>query len=351
MVKFNDKTIASIYNETTVIGKIFKGTLKVYESWRNLIKNGVPPLTLEKCKGVDLIDYKLYGNSVQEGTPTTEAPIEIESVGDKSKNLLPFKNGINFTVGGINYYIKGCELYVNGTSIGETYRNNPLFISNFSFKLKAGTYTMYRTNTERIMIYLSRVSDNANLVTLNSDTSLSVTFTLEEDTVVNLGFYTYQMSFNNVKLEIMLERNDKETGYEISGYKIPIKVSNDTEGIITNIYLDEPLRKIGDYVDYIDFEKQKVYRNVQVIDDTGTLPIEESLKGVIDNNGTLMQLPNIPTIKGTTILSVDTEIQPSNMEVVYKGKEKSPEVELTISKIEQLLVSYFETKTIKEVER
>ena len=33
-----------------------------------------------------------------------------------------------------------------------------------------------------------------------------------------------------------------------------------------------------------------------------------------------IELPNIPTFKGTTIIEVDTEIQPSNMEVVYKGK-------------------------------
>ena len=33
-----------------------------------------------------------------------------------------------------------------------------------------------------------------------------------------------------------------------------------------------------------------------------------------------IELPNIPTLKGTTILEVDTTIQPSNIEVVYKGK-------------------------------
>lgn len=38
-------------------------------------------------------------------------------------------------------------------------------------------------------------------------------------------------------------------------------------------------------------------------------PIEETI-----------ELPNIPTFKGGTILSIDTEIQPSNTEVIYKGK-------------------------------
>lgn len=34
------------------------------------------------------------------------------------------------------------------------------------------------------------------------------------------------------------------------------------EPITTNIYLDEPLRKVGDYADYIDFKNQKVVRNI-----------------------------------------------------------------------------------------
>lgn len=39
-------------------------------------------------------------------------------------------------------------------------------------------------------------------------------------------------------------------------------------------------------------------------------PIEQSI-----------ELPNIPTHRGTTIIEVDTTILPSNMEVVYKGKK------------------------------
>ena len=88
----------------------------------------------------------------------------------------------------------------------------------------------------------------------------------------------------------------------------------------TNIYLNEPLRKVGNYVDYIDFGKQKEFRNVEVIDDTGTLTIEESLKGLTTPKEETIELPNIPTIKGTNIIEVDTNIQPSNVEVVYKGK-------------------------------
>ena len=106
----------------------------VYESWKELTKSGVPPLSI-KSSGADLIDYKMYGNSRQDGIPTPTTPIKVESVGE-----------------------------------------------------------------------------------------------YDETTVK---------------------------------YKIPVKVSNGKEEIVTNIYLDEPLRKIGEYADYLDFTTGKVIRKIE----------------------------------------------------------------------------------------
>ena len=47
---------------------------------------------------------------------------------------------------------------------------------------------------------------------------------------------------------------------EITGkYVIPFNVN----GEVTNIYLDKPLRKIGDVADYIDFKERKIYRYIE----------------------------------------------------------------------------------------
>lgn len=57
-----------------------------------------------------------------------------------------------------------------------------------------------------------------------------------------------------VKLtNIQLEKNDVVTAYE------PYRGEKNI-----NIYLNEPLRKTGDYADYIDFEKKKVVREIGV---------------------------------------------------------------------------------------
>ena len=47
-------------------------------------------------------------------------------------------------------------------------------------------------------------------------------------------------------------------------YKIPVKLTNESgESETINIYLKEPLRKIGDYADYIDLKNKKVVRQIK----------------------------------------------------------------------------------------
>ena len=60
------------------------------------------------------------------------------------------------------------------------------------------------------------------------------------------------------------------------------------------------------YTDYLDYENQKVVRNVDDNDEGLDTPVEESVV-----------LPAVTTDEGTVTVDVDTEIAPSNMEVVY----------------------------------
>lgn len=57
----------------------------------------------------------------------------------------------------------------------------------------------------------------------------------------------------------------------------------------------------GDEADYIDFKEQKLYLS--------------------DGTSVDVTLPALPTISGTNILSVNTEVQPSKVEI--KGKIKA----------------------------
>ena len=76
-VKFNNQEMEWVkFNGVTV-----------WEGWKTLIAQGVPPLTLNKCKNTNMLGYKVYGNSIQNGIPAPSTPVEVESVGYKTINL------------------------------------------------------------------------------------------------------------------------------------------------------------------------------------------------------------------------------------------------------------------------
>lgn len=181
---------------------------------------------------------KLYATDIsQEGEPTIDAPQTIHTIsGDnevvvRGKNLIPFTNQ-DFTLNGLRYYVANGSLYVDGTNSGEVYSTNASFKNNFNFTLPAGTYTLQRDNN--IATYLDNKATGTHLVT-NSGS-----FTLNETTEVNLGFYMYKQSFANQQFKIQLEKGSTATTYE------PYKSNS---ALLT--LGDKEICKIGSYEDKI----------------------------------------------------------------------------------------------------
>ena len=132
---------------------------------------------------------------------------------------------------------------------------------------------------------------------------------LDQDKSYVIRFYTNKREDNNTGTEvfptvkftnIQIEEGNIETAYE------PYYTSENY-----SIYLDAPLRKVGNYADYIDFCEQKVYRNVAVVDSSDTLPIAQRYEGVFDSVGTSISLPTVLTFNNTTILDASTQVKPS----------------------------------------
>lgn len=382
----------------------------IYESWKDILASGVPPLTLVNCKGVDLMDYKLFGNSEQDGTPTTDTPIEIESVGDKTKNLFDISN---YRVTNGNVTIKDNTITLLNSTEVKSYIVYRIPVSEYAGKTIYFSAN-YTTNLEKLPYHNIRFrrADDTNIEQYSGQPPQGRSYDIPLETdYISLELYAANLFADGTVVfsNVMVEVGDTQTEYEQYGYRIPIKVSNDTENVTTNIYLDEPLRKIGDYADYIDFKNKKVVRNIKketitsknvgrvskgnennviITTDYNDIKISAdhtSSKDYIKSNcfgimqgkisttwveaynintigkpglikqiwigiGTnitttteaktyidalkpdlyyvletpteeTIELPNIPTIKGTTIIEINTEVQPSNLEVVYKGKE------------------------------
>ena len=210
---------------------------------------------------------KIYGNSIQNGTPTPTSPVEIQSVGNKTKNLCNVVDGNDIAYTDYNEYtIENGTINFNGkTLVGIICKVNP-----------NTTYTISAKSTDlgieqRIREYNAKPTNfDTNLIkqtysaTFRASNSGKVT-TSETTKYVLIVYYGNADKAGARVYDIQLEEGNTATSYEPYGYKIPITVSNGSTSNTTNIYLKEPLRKIGDTADYLDLVNKKVVRNIKEI--------------------------------------------------------------------------------------
>ena len=366
------------YKGSTSLSRIYKGAYLVFEAFKTLIAEGVPPLTLLNCVAEIMLGYRVYGNSIQDGTPTPDTPIEIECVGDKTKNLwnstlrvgcmkfadgqylnypgyvcnttpIPVEAGETYTISANNYNdpdqtSSGFVFYNNGSfvsslittsltvtipsGVNQLYYNfrkqsdpsylDPSDITNVQLE-KGSSATTYEPYGYRIPIkkassnlfpypYILESGRYGNIdITINDDGSIKLNGTTTGlNTTVNtfrLKAGTYTISGNpspdvNLWLRVVGSMSSADYVRNNNGIKGTLTIAKDSDMYVyitvskgvtldnvtiypmvnegamdleyskyfapetTNIYLDEPLRKIDTYSDYIDFETQKVYRNV-----------------------------------------------------------------------------------------
>ena len=280
---------------------------------------------------VNIVDNKkllIYGNSIQNGTPTPDNPIEIQSVGDlvtdsqdehyreykipvnvKTKNILVLEDIYECSYSG-DYYPSAARLNNGLTSPhteSSTYKGcywlikvKPNTTYTFSTDMRSDNATIYSKGAmydslEEVQKYGTvPVSKQIRGATFTTDSTTQYVLIGKDNHDASAITLTWTWA--------QLEEGSTATPY--------VKHYDET----TNIYLNEPLRKIGDYVDYIDFRNGKVVRNVEVIDDTGTLPIEQSLRGLENPIEESIDVPSV-LIGQDDSVSVGTTVYPSEITV------------------------------------
>lgn len=201
--------------------------------------------------------YELYGV-----VPTPNYPSEIVSLGSKvtdnndvnyGKYKLEFegvgKNSINFDIANAfsGYYFDG-----NGSSSAADKR----FIRYKAVEVKPNTTYTLSSNLGIYTIWL--FDDNVSISRImvpKSENNLikTTTFTTPENcNYIRISLYNTSDTTDTVALEwLQLEVGSTATDY--TEYAEPLKY---------DVYLNEPLRCIGDVCDYIDLINKKVVRNV-----------------------------------------------------------------------------------------
>ena len=202
----------------------------------------------------------MNGIQIEEGSIATEyepyhkykIPITL-----RGKNLLPYPyifttktiNGVTFTDNGDG------SITLNGTTtLAETGVDD--FTLVYAQKFKTGTYTLSGCpKTGAIYTYrlfvLIRHSDGK--VDYANDIGNNSTFKITDTDLVTINIRIGGQigTVSNLTFKPQLELDSTATEYE------PY-----IEPITQNIYFDEPLRKIEDYADYIDFKNKKVVRSI-----------------------------------------------------------------------------------------
>ena len=239
-----------------------------------------------------VIDYKIYGNSVQDGTPSPDSPVDIVSVGDlvtdtaseyygkynvpvtvTGKNLLSVKDlypttessAYGLSISQIDDY----TLELNGTcTISSSYLN--FFVRRLIIPIKVDTTNKYSLSVKYISgttnnpdntynsVYYGKSDSPSGTVTNwgsikldNTDTSTS-NISIDKNYISQIRILVGNgVSYENYRFQLQIEEGETATEYE--------PYTSSTQ----HIYLDEPLRKVGDYADYIDFKNQKVVRFVK----------------------------------------------------------------------------------------
>ena len=248
---------------------------------------GVPPLTFVS-NGKNLVDYRIYGAS--------------GGVGDRTANVMPTAVTDTLTIGGVTCTCDGFGSYIfngraNGTaifvfaipqftipvSVGGGGNGTLSFFNTKAFVGTSAILSFYYQNTlidSWSFTDIKRQHNSYNL--LSGKQCDEIRFSFQYNILTN--FSCSPMFTDNGSYPVI---------YEPYGYKIPIVCGETT----TNIYLDEPLG-----------ENESISMS-----DTGV---------------------SIPTINGTNILTVDTEVQPSKMYIKYGGS----------SNVNQSLMKYLEYK-------
>lgn len=233
--------------------------------------------------GVSLIDYKVYGNCVQNGTPSPDTPIEIQSVGDlvtdtsseyygkydvpvtvRGKNLIPTPTFSTFTKNGVKFTNnKDGSITINGTPTAYTATPN--------MSLPESTLEILRNNVcvltgfyyyEKNISLVLAVGLNGNWVKYIYLNPYTYKNYVKVD-LTNVKFDTVVFAVRSQKDGVLIDNLTIKPFLEV-GTTMPTSFEPYVAPVTKNIYLDEPLRKLGDYADYIDYENQKVVRNVNM---------------------------------------------------------------------------------------
>lgn len=243
------------------------------------------PCVLENSVGLPAVGYKIYGNSIQDGEPSPESPVEIQSVGELvTQGEYAGKYKIPVVTSSENHELVTTNIYLD-----EPLRKIGDYADVIDFKRGIVERNISRFDfTGDENIYSQHI--DINLFSFNMTGYLRI----KKITLLS-SHYQSQVNANSYG-EVLDMHCAFYANMTASGKLMYIRNSN--------------FNTVSDFKAYL----QEQYNAGTPV--TMYYALDEA-------NEESISLPSIPTFNGTTILSVGTEIHPSNMEITYKSGGKN----------------------------
>lgn len=338
---------------------------------------GVPPLSF-RANGNPLISWSMLGNGQQNGTPAPDAPIMPELVGDRTRNLFDerIENAI-ITSGGVIESNAAYDLTVIPVIAGEQYTfaykqdySQNYVVAYYTTKPVVGS-TSY--DSSRIVYYYSD-TPKVTITVPNGVTYIAIRLPSNGNLMFNLGStplpyepYGYKIPITNagqttpiylgqtqtvrrIKKLVLTGEEDWAlefddhfyTNNQITGAKYAMLVACTHQQSIMahyeastreNVYISSSGR--------LNFTTQTITHTIEAFTDwlksqyaagtpvviwyvlatptTGIVnePLAKILTYADELHSTDTEV-SIPTAKGANTLTVDTELQPSSMTIIYR---------------------------------
>lgn len=212
----------------------------------------IPPVNF-KGTGTTLLNYQIYGNSVILDTDAV-------SVGDRTRNLFDMSNvtyGVWISASGHvdTSAIYGC-ISDDIPATASTYYITVLGNMPYSCAL------IYYDNNKNFISrnYFTPSDNNSQQITIPSNCAF-IRLEIAANTSHNIQpehLASYRM---------VLSTDVYSQDYEPYGYKIPVSCRNaHDDSIISTVFINQPLRKVGSYSDVVNYHQQTLTRYVGVMD-------------------------------------------------------------------------------------
>lgn len=189
--------------------RTFRGYLRTYSG---------NPVTLTECMN-DYPVITVSGNSVQDGTPTSAAPLEIQNCGDKTVNLLDISQFYSTTINGVTFTVEKNGVRIQGSTTVYPATSKVITLDN-------GSYTIWHNGNPK-SLFRVRVYTSEGYKDYGAGYSYGNTFEVNEEvTKVEARFQVDKLTDVDKFVQAAIYPSDKALNYyEPYGYKIPVKQS------------------------------------------------------------------------------------------------------------------------------